>query len=127
MFELTKLQGTVWFYNYLAYNLIQPPDLLHLYGEHLQHYDCAHHGTTNSEQPKVQPSQINFSICSFECGTRALAGSHLQCGAPLCSFARMERDLREQRSEAGEHQTADTNVYTAGEAIIIQPINADRA
>lgn len=27
----------------------------------------------------------------------------------------------------GRRQTADTNVYTAGEAIIIQPINADRA
>ena len=36
-------------------------------------------------------------------------------------------EAAEERGPGGGRQTADTNVYTAGEAIIIQPINADGA
>lgn len=91
------------------------------------------HSCVNPEPPKATAAEINSSICSsvvLNVAGGCQLGSHLQCGAQLWVLwlaGGEASEAAEERGPGGGRQTADTNVYTAGEAIIIQPINADGA
>lgn len=97
-------------------------------------YQCKSYCSDPTEHSSEQPKAWAFLICSFTGCEVTVLVKHDGAGwvrdhtvGPDFEPRGAQRWQREARGPRGRHQTADTNVYTTSEAIIIQPINADRA